>query len=151
MGSRVQDGEQKAKARPEIISKDGRAGAAPGSLWLLDDYPDQNPAESGGFTALESAPGTLAMRTHVCVEVAAIRFVSMPLLATQDPDISRGIRLALPSSPLQQHLAEAVSFANLGFVGNIRDFRWGATWAHSAPPAVHNCAPTESQFQSDWA
>jgi hypothetical protein len=75
----------------------------------------------------------------------------MPLLATQDPDIGRGIRLTLPSSPLQQHLAEAISLANLDFVGNVGDFRWGATRAHSAPPAMDNCAPTGKPFQSGCA
>lgn len=64
----------------------------------------------------------LAVRTLVRVEVAAIGFVGMTIPAAQDPDIGRSIRLTLPASALQQHLAKAVQIPNLDLVWNAGNF-----------------------------
>lgn len=66
---------------------------------------------------MQSALAALhAMRTLVRLEVATVGLVGMAMLAAQDPDIGGSVCLALPASALQEHLAMAISLADLDSV-----------------------------------
>ena len=81
--------------------------------------------------ALESASRFLqAVGTLMSVEVAAISFVGMAMLAAQNPHIGGGIGLALPAGALQQNLTVRISLPDLNVARNVSDFARGATRAH---------------------
>ena len=54
-----------------------------------------------------------AVRTLAEMEVAAIGFVRVAPLATQDPNLGKGMVIALPVGALQQNLAIRVALADL--------------------------------------